>query len=1076
MHSIARFFIRRPIACVMLAIAMVLAGLLAWRMLAVAPLPQVDFPVIEVRANLPGASPESMASTVAAPLERALGAIAGVTKIQSNSNQGSARVTLEFAFDRNINEAAREVQAAINASRSQLPAGMSGNPTYTKVNPSQAPIMALALSSTSLPAAALYDNASTILAQKIAQITGVGEVTVDGSSLPAVRVQLDAAALIHKGLSMEDVRRAINGANAWRPLGQVETGSQRWQLALSSGMRTAEDFEQLIVHQNAGAVVRLRDVAVVSDSVENRYTAGYHNRNAAVILLISRRQDANIVQTIDAIHAAMPQLQALLPADTNLSVVMDRSPGIRATLSEAQWTLVLTCLLVVAVVWAFLGSLRSALIPAVALPISLIGAFIIMWWQGFSLNNLSLMALIVAAGLVVDDAVVVLENVQRHLHKYRPVLPHTPPYSHANLPHNKSRSRFGVWRAALRGASEVGPTLIAMNAALVVVFIAILFMGGVVEKLFREFSITLVAAIVLSLLVSISLTPALCAHTLSPRNHASSHPFVLHGQALFADFKAMYALTLAWVLRHSWLIVLLMAGLIAANAWLYTHLPKSMLPTQDTGQLSGFVRGDDGFSFQVMQPKVEAFRQHILADPAVADVTGTSGGRGGISNSWFRIRLKPLAERRVSAAEVAARLRASAPSLPGAMLIVNVEQDIRLQTGQHGGEGEYFLALRSDSTSTLRQWARPIGDALEALPELVNVNVPGSEDAQQVELTIDREAAQRLGVGMNAIASALNNAFSQRQVATLYDNLNQYKVVMELDPLFGSEPAALEQVYIINTQGLRVPMSAFSTWRYGLSQDRVFHDSQFAALGIEYGLATGTTELQAKAAIEQALTSLMLPANIYTGERTADTISIEATVKRQPWLILGVLIAVYLVLGMLYESTLHPLTILSTLPCASIGALLALQLSGTPFSLIALLGLFLLIGVVMKNAILMIDFALDAQRRLGLPAQTAIAQAAQQRLRPILMTNFAALLGAMPLVLGFGEGAELRRPQGIAIIGGLAISQLLTLYTTPVLYLYLERLRQWWSPGASRKLAAQTSAPHSNVAPSMPSAPSSASH
>lgn len=1052
MQSLARFFIQRPIACCMLAIALVLAGLLAWRMLPVAPLPQVDFPVIAVRANLPGASPESMASTVAAPLERALGAIAGVSKIQSNSSQGTSTIVLEFALDRDIHEAAREVQAAINASRNQLPAGMSGNPTYTKVSPSQAPIMALALSSPSLPASVLYDNASTILAQKIAQITGVGEVTVDGSSLPAVRVQLDAAALLHKGLAMEDVRLAISRANAWRPLGQIETGEQRWQLALAPGMRTAQDFEQLIVYQGDGAVVRLRDVAQVSDSVENRYTAGYHNRNSAVILMINRRQDANIVQTIDAIHAAMPQLQALLPSDTELSVVMDRSPGIRATLLEAQWTLLLTCLLVVAVVWAFLGSLRSALIPAVALPVSLIGAFTIMWWQGFSLNNLSLMALIVAAGLVVDDAVVVLENIQRHLHHA----------SHRRIPLQNGQipSRFGVWRAALRGSSELGSTLVAMNAALVVVFVAILFMGGIVEKLFREFSITLVGAIALSLLVSISITPALCAHTLPVPNAKPEHPLVRRSRAAFGSLQATYTQVLTVLLRHSWTIVLVMAGLLAANYWLYTALPKSMLPTQDTGQLSGFVRGDDGFSFQIMQPKVEVFRQHILSDPAVADVTGTSGGRGGISNSWFRIRLKPLAERGISAADVAARIRASAPSLPGAMLLVNVDQDIRLQTGQQGGEGEYFLAVRSDSTSTLRQWAKPIGEALEVLPELVNVRVPGSEDAQQVELTIDREAAQRLGISMSQIASTLNNAFSQRQVATLYDNLNQYKVVMELDPLFGSEPAALEQLDVLNSSGQNVPLSAFASWKYGLSKDRVFHDSQFAALGIEYGLAAGFTELQAKAAIDQALAGLMLPANIYTGERTADTLSVESTVKRQPLLILGVLLAVYLVLGMLYESTVHPITILSTLPCASVGALLALWLSGTPFSLIALLGLFLLIGVVMKNAILMIDFALQAQHTRGLTPQQAIVQAAQQRLRPILMTNMAALLGAMPLVLGFGEGAELRRPLGIAIVGGLAVSQLLTLFTTPVLYLYLERCRQWRKPAPAQHAVASAQQAH----------------
>lgn len=1015
--NLSRPFVRRPVASSLIAVAIVLVGALAYRLLPVAPLPQVDFPTIRVSASLPGASPETIAASVAAPLERALGSIAGITAINAEARQGVVNITLEFAFNRDIDAAARDVQAAINAARAQLPAGMPGNPTYRKSNPSQAPIMALAFSSPNLAPGKLYDTAATVLAQKISQIQGVGEVSVGGSSLPAVRVQLNPHALAHHGIALDEVRRAIGAANSIRPRGAIADDTRQWQVQISDQLRRAEEYLPLIIRYRDGAPVRLGDVAKVTDSVEDRYSRGFHNDRPAVLLMISRQPGANIIATIDAINARLPALRALIPTDADLAVVMDRSPGIRATLRESEHTLILSAGLVMLVVFLFLGSARAALIPSLAIPVSLIGTFAVMYLYGFSLNNLSLMALIVAAGLVVDDAIVVLENISRHIER-----------------------GLSPYRAAMLGSAEVGFTLLAMNLSLVAVFISILFMGGLVERLFREFSITLAAAILLSLAVSLTLTPSLCARWLVKKDARPAGPFRRATDRAFARVRAAYAASLSWVLRHATLTLIVLAGTVALNVSLYIRIPKGFLPQQDTGQLGGFARGDDAFSYQVMQPKIEIYRRLILADPAVQDVIGTAGGATGISNARMMVRLKPLAERGVSATEVVNRLREKAPPVPGGMLWLFVSQDIDMP--RTSDAGSYDLSLMGGDLKLIRKWAPKVTAALNGLPELTDVDGPGDGGITQVSLRIDREAARRLGVDMQLITQVLNSSFSQRQVATLYDRLNQYRVIMELEPHYTADPAVLDQVQVIAADGARVPLSAFTRYDYSLVDDRVRHRNLFASENVGFALAKGVSLDEGLAAIDRAMGKIMLPTEILA-KLSGSAQSFQKSLQNQPFLILGVLIAVYLVLGILYESLVHPLTILSTLPSAGLGALLALRLTDTEFSLIALLGLFLLIGIVMKNAILMIDFAIATERRDGRNPQDAIYEAALLRLRPILMTNFAALLGALPLVFATGEGVEMRRPLGLAIVGGLMVSQILTLYTVPVVYLWLDRLRLW---------------------------------
>lgn len=1015
-------FIVRPVGTTLVCLAMVLAGALALRVLPVAPLPQVDYPMISVTARLAGASPETMASSVAMPLEQALGSIAGVTEMSSRSTEGSTRISLVFDLDRDINSAARDVQAAINAARGSLPSGLRDNPTYNKVNPASSPIMVLALTSDTYTQGQLYDLASTVLAQKLAQVPGVGEVSVGGSSLPAVKISLNPQALVAAGVALDEVRNALANANVVRPNGVIENDDYHWQIGTGPQMDRAEQYRPLIVAWRDGAPIRLQDVASVEDGVEEIFNVGFYNDSKAVLLIIRRQPDANIIETVDAIHNLMPAFQSMVPAQVNVTVAQDRTPSIRASLAEARLTLFIAIVLVVWVVLLFLRNVRAALVPSIVVPASLVTTFTLMWAFGFTLNTMSLMALIVATGFVVDDAIVVLENIMRYIERgYSPV------------------------RAAIRGVQEVGFTVVAMSLSLVAVFIPILLMSGVVGRLFREFAITLSAAILVSLLLSLILTPMMCARLLKPTARGST-PADGPGRRLLNCVGVVsarwYRRSLDWALAHSRLMLLLLVATIGLNVYLYTVVPKGFFPQQDTGQLLGFFRTDQGTSFQSLLPKLEKFRNELLKDPAVDSVTGFAGGRGGSNSSFLLIQLKPVDQRDVSANDVVNRLRGRFMREPGARLFLVPQQDIRV--GGRQGLSSYEYSLMGSDLDLLKTWLPQVQRALAGLPELVDVDSDIEDKGRRVELVIDRDAATRLGVDMALIASTLNNSFSQRQVSVIYEPLNQYRVVMAVDPKYAEDAESLKRVQVVTDDGRRIPLSAFTTFKIGTAPLSVRHAGLFAEESVSFSLAPGVSLDQATQAIESAVARTGLPTQEIQASFQGNAQALQESLAQQPWLILAALVTMYIVLGMLYESYIHPLTILSTLPSAGIGALLALMLVGMEFSLIALIGVFLLIGIVKKNAIMMVDFALQAEREQGMSPREAIYQACLIRFRPIMMTTLSALFGAVPLVFATGAGVELRQPLGITIVGGLILSQILTLYTTPVVYLYLDRLR-WWS-------------------------------
>src|ERR1700731_4178270 len=1024
-------FIRRPVATSLITLAILLSGVVAFRFLPVAPLPQVDFPTISVGANLPGASPETMASAVATPLERQFGRIAGVTQMTSSSGLGSTGITLQFDLNRDINAAARDVQAAINAARSQLPADLPGQPTYRKVNPADAPIMLLALTSDNIPPSQIYDAADSILAQKLAQVEGVGQGFTWGSSRPAVRVEVNPNQLNTYGISLETIRKSLQAANANLAKGALTDPKQTWAVSDTDQLFKAYEYQPLIVAGHVGAPVRLRDIAEVVDSVEDSRNLGLSRGKPSVLLAIFRQPGANMIETVDRITNLLPQLRASISPSLQLSVAVDRTTTIRASVHDVEVALIISIILVIFVVFAFLRNVWATIIPSVAVPLSLIGTFGVMYLCHYSLDNLSLMALTICTGFVVDDAIVVIENITRHI-----------------------EAGMTPYKAALKGASEIGFTVLSMSTSLVAVFIPILMMGGIVGRLFREFAVVLSVAIGVSLFVSLTTTPMMCALFLKrdPGRHGLAYRA---SESLFNGLLRGYDVSLRWVLRHQFLILLVTIGTVCLNVYLFVITPKGFFPQQDTGRLNGMIQGDQDLSFAAMSQKMRVFTDIVANDPAVDSVTSFTGGGSGGSTARMFAQLKPLNERKLSADQVIGRIRRASAHVPGAALYLQAVQD--LTVGGRSGAAQYQYTLQADNLTDLTHWAPIIQQRLAKVPELRDVNSDQQMRGLASNIMIDRDTAGRLGVNLQDVDNTLGDAFGQRQVSNIYKGLNQYHVVMEVAPQLQQSPDALKTIYVPSKSGKLVPLSAFAHYKYSNTPLSVNHQGLFPSNTLSFNLAPGASLDPAIQHIEAARRELGVPTTVHaTFQGTAQ--AFQDAKANQAVLLITALGAVYIVLGILYESFIHPITILSTIPSAGIGAILAVRIAKLDLSIIAMIGIILLIGIVKKNAILMIDFAVQAERVDGKQTVEAIYQACLLRFRPIMMTTMAALLGALPLALGSGVGSELRRPLGITIVGGLILSQMLTLFTTPVVYIYMDRI-QTWIQGSRLRGHAPTPAP-----------------